>query len=90
QLSLYGQDYNDASYAICKADMVIKGQDVDNIALGDTLTEDHFDDKKFDYGLSNPPFGVDWKDQRTYVDDEHSKLGFNGRFGPGTPAVSDG
>lgn len=90
QLSLYGQDYNDASYAICKADMVIKGQDVDNIALGDTLTEDHFDDKKFDYGLSNPPFGVDWKDQRTVVDDEHSKLGFNGRFGPGTPAVSDG
>jgi type I restriction enzyme M protein len=90
QLSLYGQDYNDASYAICKADMVIKGQDVDNIALGDTLTEDAFDDKKFDYGLSNPPFGVDWKDQRTYVDDEHAKLGFNGRFGPGTPAVSDG
>ncbi|MGF3054184.1 type I restriction-modification system subunit M [Microbacterium sp. YY-03] len=90
QLTLYGQDYNDASYAICKADMVIKGQDVDNIALGDTLTEDAFDDKKFDYGLSNPPFGVDWKDQRTYVDDEHAKLGFNGRFGPGTPAVSDG
>jgi type I restriction enzyme M protein len=90
QLSLYGQDYNDASYAICKADMVIKGQDVDNIALGDTLTEDAFDDKKFDYGLSNPPFGVDWKDQRTYVDDEYTKLGFNGRFGPGTPTVSDG
>jgi type I restriction enzyme M protein len=90
QLSLYGQDYNDASYAICKADMVIKGQDVDNIRLGDTLTDDHFEDKKFDYGLSNPPFGVDWKDQRAYVDDEHDKLGFNGRFGPGTPAVSDG
>lgn len=90
QLSLYGQDYNDASYAICKADMVIKGQDVGNIALGDTLTEDAFDDKKFDYGLSNPPFGVDWKDQRACVDDEHAKLGFNGRFGPGTPAVSDG
>lgn len=90
QLSLYGQDYNDQSYAICKADMVIKGQDVDNIALGDTLTEDHFYDKKFDYGLSNPPFGVDWKDQRGYVDDEHTKLGFNGRFGPGTPSVSDG
>lgn len=90
QLSLYGQDYNDASYAICKADMVIKGQDVDNIRLGDTLTEDHFDDKKFDYGLSNPPFGVDWKDQRPLVEDEHAKLGFNGRFGPGTPTVSDG
>nr|WP_227820140.1 class I SAM-dependent DNA methyltransferase [Agromyces aureus] len=90
QLSLYGQDINDGSYAICKADMVIKGQDVDNIRLGDTLTEDHFEDKKFDYGLSNPPFGVDWKDQRTAVDDEYSKLGFNGRFGPGTPTVSDG
>jgi type I restriction enzyme M protein len=90
QLNLYGQDYNDASYAICKADMVIKGQDVDNIRLGDTLTEDHFDEKKFDYGLSNPPFGVDWKDQRTFVEDEHMRLGFNGRFGPGTPTVSDG
>ena len=90
QLSLYGQDYNDASYAICKADMVIKGQDVDNIALGDTLTEDAFEDKKFDYGLSNPPFGVDWKDQRTFVEGEHTKLGFKGRFGPGTPSVSDG
>lgn len=90
QLSLYGQDINDASYAICKADMVIKGQDVDNIALGDTLTEDAFEDKRFDYGLSNPPFGVDWKDQRAFVDDEHEKQGFHGRFGPGTPAVSDG
>jgi type I restriction enzyme M protein len=90
QLSLYGQDYNDASYAICKADMVIKGQDVDNIALGDTLTEDAFEDKKFDYGLSNPPFGVDWKDQRAFIEDEHTKLGFKGRFGPGTPTVSDG
>jgi type I restriction enzyme M protein len=90
QLSLYGQDYNDASYAICKADMVIKGQDVDNIALGDTLTADAFEDKTFDYGLSNPPFGVDWKDQRAFVEDEHNRLGFNGRFGPGTPTVSDG
>lgn len=90
QLSLYGQDYNDASYAICKADMVIKGQDVDNIALGDTLIDDRFEDKKFDYGLSNPPFGVDWKDQRAQVEDEHARLGFAGRFGPGLPAVSDG
>ena len=90
QLSLFGQDYNDASYAICKADMVIKGQDVNNIRLGDTLTEDFFEDRKFDYALSNPPFGVDWKDSRAFIDDEHRKLGFNGRFGPGTPAVSDG
>jgi len=90
QLNLYGQDYNDASYAICKADMVIKGQGVDNIALGDTLTEDRFEGKQFDYGLSNPPFGVDWKDQRAFVDDEHARLGFHGRFGPGTPTVSDG
>ncbi|MDF2899371.1 MAG: restriction endonuclease subunit, partial [Rhodococcus erythropolis] len=90
QLSLYGQDINDPAYAICKADLVIKGQDVGNIALGDTLAEDHFDDKKFDYGLSNPPFGVNWADQRSVVEDEHTKLGFSGRFGPGTPAVSDG
>ena len=90
QLSLYGQDYNDSSYAICKADMVIKGQEVGNIRLGDTLVDDHFPDKKFDYALSNPPFGVDWKDQREEVDKEHRTLGFVGRFGPGTPAVSDG
>ena len=89
-LSLYGQDINDGSYAICKADMVIKGQDVGNIRLGDTLTHDHFDGKTFDYALSNPPFGVDWKDQRAFVEDEHTRLGFAGRFGPGTPAVSDG
>jgi type I restriction enzyme M protein len=90
QLNLYGQDVNPQSYAICKADMVIKGQGADNIREGDTLTEDHFEDKDFDYGLSNPPFGVDWKDQREFVDNEHAKLGFVGRFGPGTPAVSDG
>ena len=85
QLNLYGQDVNEQSYAICKADMVIKGQGADNIREGDTLTEDHFEDKAFDYGLSNPPFGVDWKDQREFVENEHAKLGFVGRFGPGLP-----
>lgn len=90
ELSLYGQDINPQSYAVCKADMVIKGQAADNIREGDTLTEDHFPDRRFDYLLSNPPFGVDWKDQRAAVEDEHARLGLAGRFGAGTPAVSDG
>ncbi len=89
-LSLYGQDINGFSYAICKADMLIKGQGVDNIAKGDTLDDDRFAGKTFDYGLSNPPFGVDWKEERQAVNDERAKLGFNGRFGPGLPTVSDG
>lgn len=89
-LNLYGQDYYDMSYAICKADMIIKGQGVDNIVLGNTLTHDGFADKKFDYGMSNPPFGVDWKDEQKQIVEEHERLGFVGRFGPGTPRVSDG
>lgn len=89
-LNLYGQDYNDMSYAICKADMIIKGQGIDNIVLGNTLTEDGFAEKRFDYAMSNPPFGVDWKDEQLQVVSEHEKLGFVGRFGPGVPRVSDG
>ena len=78
QLALFGQDYNDFSYAICKADMVIKGQDVGNIALGNTLTDDHFQGKHFDYGLSNPPFGVEWNGARR---SRTSKRSVHGRFG---------
>ena len=89
-LALYGQDYNDFSYAVCKADMVIKGQEVGNIRLGDTLVDDQFPDKTFDYAMSNPPFGVDWNDQRKKVQREHDLLGHLGRFGPGLPKVSDG
>lgn len=89
-LALYGQDYNDRSYAICKSDMLAKGQHVDNIKLGNTLTADQFPDKTFDYCFSNPPFGVDWKVEQKKVLEEHDRLGFAGRFGAGTPRVSDG
>ena len=75
---------------MCKSDMIIKGQDVDNIYLGDTLTDDNFRGRHFDYLLSNPPFGVDWKTQQRKVDEEHRVRGFAGRFGPGLPRVSDG
>lgn len=87
---LYGQDINPRSYAMCKSDMIIKGQDVDNIYRGDTLTDDGFRTRSFDFLLSNPPFGVDWKTQQKTVTDEFEQRGFAGRFGPGLPRVSDG
>ncbi len=87
---LYGQEINARSYAMCKSDMVIKGQDVDNIYLGDTLVDDNFTGEHFDFLLSNPPFGVEWKTQQKAVNDEHQQRGFAGRFGPGLPRVSDG
>jgi type I restriction enzyme M protein len=86
----FGQELNPESYAICKADMLIKGQDVKNIKLGNTLSNDQFYADKFDYMLSNPPFGVDWKKIEQDIKDEHSLKGFDGRFGPGLPRVSDG
>ena len=86
----YGQELNPESYAICKADMLIKGQEVKNIKLGNTLSNDQLYADKFDYMLSNPPFGVDWKKIESDIKDEHSLKGFNGRFGPGLPRVSDG
>lgn len=88
-LRAYGQELNDESYAICKADMLIKEEDVSNIVRGNTLSEDGHPDGKFEYMLSNPPFGVDWKKVQKEVNAEH-KLGYNGRFGPGLPRVSDG
>lgn len=89
-VNLLGQELNPASYAICKADMVVKGQSIDNIVLGDTLTNPAFRDRTFHYGLSNPPFGVDWKTRRAQVETEHKVQGYDGRFGPGLPRVSDG
>jgi len=86
----YGQELNPESYAICKADMLIKGQDVSNIKLGNTLSNDQLYANKFDYMLSNPPFGVDWKKIEADIKDENSLKGFDGRFGPGLPRVSDG
>jgi len=89
-IRLFGQELNDESYAICKADMLIKGQDPRNIVRGNTLSADGFANEKFDYQASNPPFGVDWKKVKDIVEGEHKKKGFAGRFGPGLPRVSDG
>jgi type I restriction enzyme M protein len=86
----YGQELNPESYAICKADMLIKGQEVGNIKLGNTLSNDHLYGEKFDYMLSNPPFGVDWKKIEESILKEHNEKGFDGRFGAGLPRVSDG
>ncbi|GLI29860.1 MULTISPECIES: type I restriction-modification system subunit M [Brachybacterium] len=90
QVNLLGQEINPASYAICKADMVVKGQPIENIVLGNTLTQPAFRGQTFHYGLSNPPFGVDWKQSQKVVKEEHDVRGFAGRFGPGLPRVSDG
>ena len=90
RLVMYGQELNPESYAICKADMLIKGQDVANIAFGNTLSDDGHAHKRFDYMLSNPPFGVEWKKVEKEVRKEHEQQGYNGRFGPGLPRVSDG
>jgi len=85
----FGQELNPESYAICKADMLIKGQNVSNIKLGNTLSNDQLYGNKFDYMLSNPPFGVDWKKIESDIKDEHTIKGFDGRFGAGLPRVSD-
>ena len=90
RLVIHGQELNPESYAICKADMLIKGQDIGNIVFGNTLSNDGLPDKRFDYMLSNPPFGVEWKKIEREIRKEAEEKGFNGRFGPGLPRVSDG
>ena len=90
RLTVFGQELNPESFAICKADMLIKGQDVANIVFGNTLSDDGHIHKRFDYMLSNPPFGVEWKKVEKAVRREHESLGHEGRFGPGLPRVSDG
>jgi type I restriction enzyme M protein len=90
RLVMFGQELNPESYAICKADMLIKGQPVDNIILGNTLSSDGLPGRKFDYMLSNPPFGVEWKKIEKEIRKEAEQDGFDGRFGPGLPRVSDG
>jgi type I restriction enzyme M protein len=87
---MVGQELNDESYAICKADMLIKGQDVNKIKPGETLAEDKHAGETFDYMLSNPPFGVEWKASEQAVRREREQQGYNGRFGPGLPRISDG
>ena len=94
QLFVYGQDYNKRAFATAASDMLMKQVDQnaggDNIRFGDSFTEDGFDDQTFDYFLTNPPFGVDWKKQRKEIQAEHEHEGFAGRFGAGLPRVSDG
>ena len=88
-VTVYAQELNPKTYSICKADMLVKGQDVEKVACGDTLKEPAFRDKKFDYCLANPPYGVEWKPAKEAVEAEH-KLGAAGRFGAGVPRISDG
>ena len=94
ELALFGQEYNDEAWAICCSDMLIKGQDTSKIVLGDTLgdgkTGDGFEGERFHYLMANPPFGVEWKDQKVNVVREHKTMGFSGRFGAGLPAINDG
>jgi type I restriction enzyme M protein len=102
-LGLFGQEYNPESYAICCSDLLIKDEPIDNIIYGDTLgvknaknksnnfvPHDGHSDKKFHYMLANPPFGVEWKPEQDFIEDEHKNLGFKGRFGAGLPRINDG
>lgn len=89
-IRVFGQELNPESYAICKGDMLIKGQEIDNLKLGNTLSNDQLPNQRFDYMLSNPPFGVDWKKVEKVIKDEHELKGMMGRFGAGLPRVSDG
>jgi type I restriction enzyme M protein len=87
---VYGQEINEKTYAIAKSDLLMKGEDAENIKHGNTITKDRLIGKTFNYMLTNPPFGDDWKNMREFVEDEASEKGFSGRFGAGTPDVSDG
>jgi type I restriction enzyme M protein len=90
RLEVFGQDYNNEAFAICCSDMMIKGQNPENIKFGDSFTQDGLPGHKFDYLLANPPFGVEWKPQADIIEREHDELGFKGRFGPGLPRINDG
>jgi len=90
RLEVFGQEVNPESYAICKSDMLIKGQNTANIKFGNSFTMDGLEGDKFDYMLSNPPFGVEWKKVQTHIKKEHDTKGFGGRFGAGLPRISDG
>lgn len=90
RLEVFGQELNPESYAICKADLMIKGQNASNIKKGNSISEDKFANQKFDYQITNPPFGVKWEKFAKMVKEEHEQLGHGGRFGAGLPSVSDG
>ena len=93
---LFGQDLNDEAWAVCRADMLIKGDNADNIILGDTFTKDAYQRRDggkrwtFDYMLANPPFGVEWRQQQDFIESERDDLGEDGRFGAGLPRINDG
>jgi type I restriction enzyme M protein len=99
-VTLFGQEYNPESFAICGSDLMIKGEEVQNIVFGNTLGTgrskegfvdgDGHPDERFHYMLANPPFGVEWKPEQTHVTNEHENFGFDGRFGPGLPRINDG
>lgn len=89
-LRVFGQELNPESYAICNSDMLIKGQNTEHIKFGNSFTQDGLKDEKFDYMLSNPPFGVEWKKIEEEITKEYEQLGFAGRFGAGLPRISDG
>ena len=89
-LVVHGQDYNKRAYAVAASDMLIKGHKNSRIEFGNTLTQDRFSGMRFDYFLANPPFGVNWETERKGIKAEHKSKGFDGRFGPGLPRVSDG
>ena len=90
-LEVYGQELNPETWAICRSDLMIKGQDPDHIVFGNSLTDtDGYPGRKFDYMLANPPFGVDWKKYAAPIKAEHETRGYDGRYGPGLPRVSDG
>lgn len=90
ELKVFGQEINPESYAICKSDMLIKGQNPSNVKFGNTFTVDGLEEEKFDYMLSNPPFGVDWKKAQKIIKAEADSKGMRGRFGAGLPRINDG
>ncbi|MGH2750869.1 MAG: type I restriction-modification system subunit M [Actinomycetota bacterium] len=89
-LEVYGQELNAETYAVCRSDMMLKGQDASHIVWGNSFSEDGFAGDRFDYCLANPPFGVEWRNVADVVRDEHATKGFGGRFGAGLPRINDG
>ncbi|HEX8100820.1 MAG TPA: class I SAM-dependent DNA methyltransferase, partial [Actinomycetota bacterium] len=89
-LRVYGQELNAETYAVCRSDMMLKGQDASNIHFGNSFSQDGLEGHRFDYMLANPPFGVEWKKVEAEIRDEHERLGFRGRFGAGLPRINDG
>ena len=90
RLEVFGQELNAETYAVCRSDMMLKGQDASHIAYGNSFSEDHHEGERFDYLLANPPFGVEWKKVEDEVRKEAETKGFNGRFGAGLPRINDG